>query len=215
MGAWWNSGTRTGYAELMRSLTRSTLLVAFCLALWGCTTRLAPDPGELGGSETVMFGHIAARLTAPTTRAYPPEIRFFELVHRESGERFRVDVHGADSPLVLVIPAGTYEMNRIMINEGAFQAMANPGPKFRVAADSVTYIGTWTFGIAAPTYDRKIALTVTDELGEAKAFLFSRYETLSNRPITTELPTPPSSVTRLYETDPYPLIWWFRRHHTT
>lgn len=199
----------------MRLLQGTAILLGCCLVLAGCATRLGPVPKAVTGKETIAFGHIAARLTAPSTRAYPPEIRFLELFNRETDERFRIDVQAAESRLVLAVPPGTYELSRIMINEGAFQAMANPGPTFRVATGTVTYIGTWTFGIAAPTYDRKIALTVSDDLGEAKAELASRYPSLSTRSITTELPTPPDSVTRLYETDPYPLIWWFRRHHTT
>lgn len=206
---------RVGYAEVMRFLQATALPVALGLLLAGCATRVAPAASELKGNETIAFGRIAARLTAATTRAYIPEVRFFELIRHETGERFRVDVQAADAPLVLTLPPGTYELGRIMISEGGFQAMADLGPTFHVGADTVTYIGTWTFGIAAPTYDREIALTVSDELGQAREKLSSSYPALSARSITSALPSPQKSVTRLHETDPYPLIWWFRRHHTT
>lgn len=203
------------YKGVMRRLSGCIGFLVLSAALAGCATKLGPIPARVTGSETIAFGQVAARLSAPTSRYYTPQIRFLELVNRETDERFRIDVQAAESPLVLAIPAGTYEVSRVMINEGAFQAMANPGPVFQVGAATVTYIGTWTFDIAAPAYNRKITLTVHDELDKAKADLSSRYPVLSTRPITTRLPTPPDSVARLYEKQPYPLIWYFRRHHTT
>lgn len=199
----------------MRPLAGAALVIGFCVLLTGCAARLGPFPPTLTGDETLAFGHVSTRLTAPSTRYFAPEIRFLELANQDTGERFRIDVQAAESSLVLALPPGTYELSRIMINEGAFQAMANPGPVFQLGAGTVTYVGTWTFGIAAPFYDRKLTLSVSDELGEATTELTARYPALSTRSIISGLPAPAESVTRLYETEPYPLIWYFRRHHTT
>lgn len=136
-------------------------------------------------------------------------------MNHDTGERFRIDVRAVDSKLFLKLPPGAYELSRIMINEGAFQSLATPGPTFNIEPRKVNYIGTWRVGIGSPTYNRKISVTIANDLSVASQDLLARYPRLSTPSITNQLPTPTESVTRLYETDPYPLIWWFRRHHTT
>lgn len=193
------------------------LALLLLVAAWqvGCATRVAPTAPSLEPSDTVAFGRITVGLTGPTTRIYPPMVRFFELTNHDSGQRYRIDVKAVKSELFLKLPPGTYELSRIMINEGAFQSLANPGPTFTIEARKANYIGTWQVGVGSPTFNRRISVTVGDDLAAASQDLLARYPRLSTPSITSQLPTPTESVTRLYETEPYPLIWWFRRHHTT
>ncbi len=194
-----------------------SLALVLVLSAWqlGCATRVAPAAGSLEPSDSVAFGRIEVGLTGPTTRIYPPMVRFFELTNRDSGKRFRVDVQAVDSELFLKLPPGTYELNRLMINEGAFQSLANPGPTFSIEPQRANYVGTWRVGVGSPNFNRQISVTIANELPAASEALLSRYPRLSSPSIISQLPTPTESVTRLYETEPYPLIWWFRRHHTT
>ncbi len=200
--------------DLRNSLFRVVPLFLSALML-GCATKLATIAPALEASDSVAFGRITVGLSGPTTRIYPPMVRFFELTNHDSGERFRIDVLDDDSDLFLKLPPGSYELSRIMINEGAFQSLANPGPMFKVEPRKANYVGTWRVGVGSPTFNRKISVTIADDLSVASQELLSRYPRLSMPSITNQLPTPTESVTRLYETEPYPLIWWFRRHHTT
>ena len=202
----------------MRCRFVSCLLAAvFGVALVqsGCATRIPVVLSEVAATDTLAFGRVHVTLSGPTTRAYPPTLRFFEVVNETTGERFRVDVQSDDASLFLKLPPGEYELSRVVINEGAFQAASNPGPLFRVEPDQINYVGTWQFGVASPTYDRKVLLSVANEVEAASRELETRYPELRGRGILTRLPDPPESITRLYEVDPYPLIWWFRRHHTS
>ncbi len=200
--------------DLRNSLFRVVPLFLSALMM-GCATKLATIAPALEASDSVAFGRITVGLSGPTTRIYPPMVRFFELTNHDSGERFRIDVLDDDSDLFLKLPPGSYELSRIMINEGAFQSLANPGPMFKVEPRKANYVGTWRVGVGSPTFNRKISVTIADDLSVASQELLSRYPRLSMPSITNQLPTPTESVTRLYETEPYPLIWWFRRHHTT
>ena len=207
-----------GYDGAMSILWQRRVFLGIAAALLvhvGCATRLSPIPSNVHPAETVAFGRILIVLTGPTTRAFPPELRFFELVGKETGERYRVDVHSADAAIVLKLPPDQYELSRILINEGAFQAMATPGPTFRVNEGGINYIGTWQFGVASPTYDRKVLFSLGGDIERASEDLFGKYPQLAERALFTELPMPADTVTRLYEVDPYPLFWWFRRHHTS
>ena len=182
---------------------------------YGCATKVALAPSALTPGDSVAFGRVNVQLTGPVSRIYAPELRFFEVVNRDNDERFRVDVNAAEAALALKLPPGDYELTRIMINEGAFQAMATPGPTFRVDPGRLNYLGAWRFDISSPTYGRKIELVITSELDEATQSIRAQYPNLSEVPVVSQLAAPARSGTRLYEVTPYPRIWWFRRHHTT
>ncbi|MFQ5991580.1 MAG: hypothetical protein ACE5NA_03995, partial [Nitrospiraceae bacterium] len=157
---------------------------------------------------------VQTALAGPTTRVYLPELRFIEVYNRTTGGRYRVDVESTDELFFLKLPPGEYEVNRIMIHEGAFQAMANLAPTFQVSGEALNYIGTWRFGVDSPQYGRMVVVTVVSELDQAAAEAIARYPGWSGHPILTQLPEPAISESRLYEVPPYPRIWWFRRHHT-
>ena len=184
----------------------------------GCATRVDPSPQQLAETEGLAFSRVRTVLTGPTTRAYLPELRFLELYNRTTKERFRIDVQQADSVIYLQLPPGEYELSRIMINEGAYQSAAAPGPVFRIPQipnGGVTYLGTWRLGVSSPRYGREVLLSFVEELDETWPIVIDRYPGLRDRPITTVLPNPVLSETSLYEVPPYPRIWFFRRHHTS
>ncbi len=201
-------------SQILRSLA-SGIVAVVCLLNAGCATPIASVPLELHQDDTVAFGRVRVFLTGPTTRAFLPEMRFFELVSQETGNRYRIDIGSADAPMYLSLPPGKYELTRIMINEGAFQAMANPGPTFLVRPNRLNYVGTWQFEVSSPTYDRKVQLSAVMNLDKAIQDLRARYPKLSAAHVHALPLKPGSSVARLHEVDPYPLIWWFRRHHTS
>ena len=186
-------------------------------ALFGsCATELASTPESLEASASVVFGRAVTVLTGKTTRWYGPAVRFFELANRHTNERFRVELRSNDKLFVLQLPAGEYVLSRVQISEGPFISMADFQSTFQVAADQVTYLGTWRFGVDTPRYGRMVVVSAVQEQEDqeqAERQLMARYPDLEGRPIAMVLPIPASAESRLYEVMPYPRYSrYFRRH---
>lgn len=127
-------------------MTMSRLLNPFILlALLGCTTTLPalPESSELAPSVpsdgAVVVGHVMTVLIGPTTRAYAPELRFFEIVNTATQDRVRIEVESEDRWFILPLPPGEYELSRLQISEGGFLATAGLSPGFKVVHGQVTY----------------------------------------------------------------------------
>ncbi len=186
----------------------------------GCVTRLPvllpsqADPLQAG--ESLVFGRVLAILTAPSTRTYEPEIRFFELLNRSSGERFVILVGSRDQVFAVKLPVGHYELSRVQISEGPFMSMADLEASFQVGADPIVYLGTWRFGVDQPRYGRMVLLSLVqdqEDRGRTEREILARFPALSGRPISTLLPAPATSESRLYEVMPYPRYSpYYRRH---
>ena len=186
-------------------------------ALFGsCATELASTPESLEASASVVFGRAVTVLTGKTTRWYGPAVRFFELANRHTNERFRVELRSDDKLFVLQLPVGEYVLSRVQISEGPFMSMADFQSTFQVAADQVTYLGTWRFGVDTPRYGRMVVVSAVQEQedqAQAERQLMARYPDLEGRPIAMVLPIPASAESRLYEVMPYPRYSrYFRRH---
>lgn len=181
----------------------------------GCATSLPVISDHAEPQKGVVVGKTIAVLIGQTTRYFQPEIRFFEVVNRETDQRFRVDVNSGNQFFILDLPPGDYTLTRIQIHEGPFLATATPSPpQFHVQPGDVTYVGTWRFGIESPQYERMVLISAVSEEKAVRKTLEEQYPDLATKPITTSLLTPPASETRLYEVPPYPRVWYFRRHHT-
>ncbi|MDT3777165.1 hypothetical protein PJI16_06300 [Nitrospira sp. MA-1] len=198
----------------MKEIRTLMLVLGIAFPFLGCATNMAPLPANLSVDQTIVFGKVQASLTGPTTRWYTPQIRFFELMNLTTKEWFRVDIESADSPFFLALPPGEYELVRLQINEGAFRSMAQLNSTFEVSRGGLNYLGIWEVKIHPPTYLRLVDVSVETDLEDAKAQVLSLYPDLAGLPITSQLPTPRDSETRLVEISPYPRVWWFCRHLT-
>ncbi len=186
----------------------------------GCATRVAALPpteaDPLQAGESFVFGRVLAILTAPSTRTYEPEIRFFELLNRSSGERFVVSVESRDLVFAVKLPVGQYILTRVQISEGPFMSMADLNANFQVGPDPIVYLGTWRFGVDQPRYGRMVLLSLVQDQenrGKTEQEILARFPALSGRPISTLLPEPATSESRLYEVMPYPRYSpYYRRH---
>ncbi len=182
----------------------------------GCATTL-PIEGtitEQGGA--IAVGPVVVVITGKTKRIYEPAVRSFELFHRQTGERFQVEVQSDDLQFTLALPSGEYELSRVQINEGPFMSMAQLSTDFVLGERSITYLGTWRFGVDSPRYGRMVVLSViADEHGlqEATDLIKVTYPAYEGEPILTVLPSPAESESRLYEVMSYPRIpRYFQRH---
>lgn len=194
----------------------SMSVLAVCLLLAGCATNLPSTPEAADVKMPVVFGRAVALVTGKTTRWYEPEVRFFELVNRQTNERFNIDVQSDDKLFVLQLPAGEYELSRVQIGEGPFMSMADFSSIFEIGMDHVTYLGTWRFGVDTPRYGRMVVIsTVHDEKDQAEAErqVVAKYPALEGHPVAAVMPVPNQAESRLYEVMPYPRYpRYFRRH---
>lgn len=200
---------------MMIKLTASCL---FCLvaALTGCAKSLpstsdTPFMGEL----PIIVGRAVTVLMGPTNRWYGPEVRFLELVNRDSGQRYQVMVESEDRQFTLEVPPGEYVLSRVQISEGPFMSLADLHETFTVLPDLINYVGTWRFGVDMPKYGRKVLVSIVEE-DEGRRLVAARFveqhPEWSDRPISTALPLPVTAESRLYEVAPYPRVHrYFRR----
>ena len=195
-------------------------LAVLMTLLYGCTPVLEALPagsseGGVCNSATILRGRVTTGLTGPSTRPFVPKLQFFELVNTTLGHRVRINVESDDTSFVLPLPPGDYQLTRVGISEGAFQALAEIGAGFMLSEGTMTDIGTWHLSIESPQYDREIVFSSSSEPNDHIKSTMGAYPCLSTRSVVSTSVYPAAVETRLYETAPYPRIWWFRRHHTT
>lgn len=192
------------------------LAAAEGLAQSGCAIELAARPEQVEVQPPLVFGRAVALLTGESSRAYEPQVRFFEVMNRESNECFSVGVRSDDTVFVLPLPAGDYTLTRVQISEGPFMSMADYDATFHVGGGGLTYVGTWRFGVDSPRYGRMMVVSaIQDQQDQALAeqTLIRQFPHLQGQSVTTELPNPVQAESRLYEVMPYPRYpRYFRRH---
>lgn len=191
-------------------------LGVLCLILSGCATDLPVTVAPADVSGALVVGRVVTVITGESQRLYAPELRFFEMIHTESQERFKVDVQSEDEYFSLSLPPGHYELNRVQISEGPFLSMAQLSASFVLKPDVTTFLGTWHFGVDSPKYGRQVVVSMTcDEQDQERAHQFVKdtYPTFNARSPVMLVPEPPHDEARLYEVMPYPrILGYFRRH---
>jgi hypothetical protein len=190
--------------------------VALLIILNGCVTDLPITGDSTNEAGSLAVGRIETMITGETKRIYEPSIRSFELVNRQTQERFRVDVRSDDQQFTLSLPPGEYELNRVQINEGPFMSMAQLSASFALQQGAITYLGTWRFGVDSPRYGRMVVLSmIVDEQDrdQAEEVIRQRYPARDVQSVVTVLPDPTESEARLYEVMSYPRVpRYFQRH---
>lgn len=182
----------------------------------GCTTSLPAVPETSAAPTTVVVGRAITVLTGERRRIYPPEVRFIELVNRQTNERYQVEINSPDRRFVLPLPPGDYELNRVQISEGPFMSMADLSADFTIGREPITYVGTWRFGVESPGYFRKVAVSIVSDEEDRVDSVESatdHYPSLEHRPVVMALPDPATAEAKLWEVAPYPRYpRYFRRH---
>ena len=197
-------------------LRRSLLCLVIFAAFVGCgTTIRSPEMTLTAENNAILFGQISTQLTGPTTRAFQPEVQFFELVHQETGRQYRIEIDAQISPIVFAVIPGNYVLTRIMIREGAFRAMANFEWSFRLEENTVNDLGRWDIMVSSPAYNRTIQIEASSRSEDMLMDLHRRYPTFTDFPIVTQNLTPSAMKSRLFEMSPYPKFRYFNRHHST
>ena len=186
------------------------------MTLSGCATELPVTVAELDVSGTLVVGRVVTTVTGQLHRAYPPELRSFEVINTESEESYKVYVKSEDEYFSFSLPPGRYKINRVQISEGPFLSMAQLTGSFVLEPDVVTFLGTWRFGVDSPKYGRQVMLSIIHDEPDhqrAQQFVKDSYPTLDARPMVLLIPEPSHEQTRLFEVMPYPnYARYFRRH---
>lgn len=189
----------------------------FCLiGLWGCVTE-APITLQSGAAPMILVsGRAVAVITGDRRRRFEPEVRYLELTRRQTGERYSVTPEVGDKTFAFFLPAGQYELTRVRISEGPFMSIAQLSSSFSIGGESITYVGTWRFGVDSPRYGRMVLVSMVaedDVRQEAERTIRMRYPALGSETLTTVIPSPAETETRLYEVLPYPRYpKYFQRH---
>jgi len=192
-------------------------IAGITLSCVGCATVITPYDDVSQTSHPSVMGRIVAVIMGESSRIYEPEIRSFELEDQQSHERFTVKVQSDDRQFAITLRPGDYRLIRVQINEGPFMSMAEMNASFSVDQESLTYVGTWRFGVDIPKYGRMLSLSMVmdaTDRAQVEAMIAKQYPLLEGIPLVSVLPDPPTLETRLYEVMPYPRYpSYFRRHN--
>jgi hypothetical protein len=186
------------------------------VVLVGCATDLPPTVAPTEEATSLVIGRITTIITGETRRIYDPALRFFELVNRQTQERFRVDVQSDDQQFVLSLPPEVYELNRVQINEGSFMSLAQLSASFALERGAIAYLETWRFGVDSPKYGRMVLLSMTvneRDRALAEQVIKQGYPEHEIEAVVTVLPDPAESEARLYKVTPYPRIPRYVQRH--
>ena len=181
----------------------------------GCVSQLpaVPEVGSLPSN--VAVGRVVVVLTGERSRIYEPAVKSFEVENRQTQQRFNVHIESDNESFILPLAPGDYELTRVQINEGPFLSMAQLASTFSIGQDSVTYLGTWRFGVESPKYGRMVSVSMVSDEDDCEKALqtLAQDQQIDIKNIPTALPDPPELQTRLYEVMPYPRVpRYFRRH---
>ena len=184
--------------------------------LWGCVTEapIATQPGD--ARMILVAGRAVAVITGDRGRRFGPEVRYMELMHRQTGERYSVTVNAEDKVFIFFLPAGEYDVTRVQISEGPFLSMAQLSSSFSIGGEPTVFVGTWRFGIDSPRYGRMVLVSMISEehtRQRAEHTIGTQYPALKGEALPTVIPIPAETETRLYEVLPYPRFpKYFQRH---
>jgi len=191
-------------------------LCLFSCADLGCSTLRVPEEVGRAVEHTVAFGRVEAFVVPKTTRMYEAQVRFLEVVHCETGARYRIEVDGADTFFSLAVPSGPYEISRVQISKGPFLSMADFAVSFQAGPGPSTSVGIWRFGLETPRHGRIILLSAAKGEQDRETLdrhLRAAHPELSEGSLTVATLTPSSAPSRLFEVMPYPRVQsYFRRH---
>ncbi len=205
---------------MVRCLPRPLCLLGMALTLGiglsGCLTEAPTVVQPEDGRMVLVAGRAIAVITGERARKYEPEVRRVELLQRQAGVRYSVMIGGDNQTFAFFLPIGEYEVTRVQINEGPFLSIAQLASSFSIGGESIAYLGTWRFGVDSPRYGRMVLVSMVadDELRPLiEETIRAQYPAFASESLTTVVPFPAETVTRLYEVLPYPRYpKYFQRH---
>ena len=191
------------------------LALLLCLGLTACASDLPSQIKNYDASSPIVFGRVISEIAGHTTRIYPPQVRFFELMNRETKDRVQVLIESDDRTFSLQVAPGEYELTRVQVSEGPFMSMADYAIGFELGQGRL-YVGTWKFLVDIPRYGRMMSFSADlneEARTETERQLFREAPDARDIAVTDVALSPSHAEARLYEVMPYPRYpRYFRRH---
>lgn len=195
---------------------RGMMVGMFLGVICGCIAQLPAVPEAENTSPTVAVGRVVAIINGERSRRFPPAVRSFEILNRQTRERLIIEIKSDDERFVLPVIPGEYELSRVQISEGPFMSMAQLDATFIVHNGPITCVGTWRFSIDSPKYGRMVTVSMVEDeedRNRAVQFLNHTFASFDEGAVSTDLPDPSGLQSRLFEVAPYPRYSrYFRRH---
>ena len=180
---------------MRRSGRLSYLLAAASIAssLSGCAEFIRPvQPGDsvvAKPGDGLIFGRVAiirdGEDQMPALPRFPKEFGW-TLKQLKTGKQYVVSPLTEDGIFVLALPAGSYEVTKLMYEERVGLWEGRLPARFSVQPDGVTYLGTWEIEFTNLGPSSKILGKVANQIAEARDDLQQTYK-ITQKPITVGL----------------------------
>jgi len=195
---------------LKEALKIGWIVVTCGVLLTACVGVAQKDWQWKKGEEPTAFGLIKVRTTGSYSRGYQTQLRFFHLLNRGTGERFRVDVQSAAKAFILNLAPGDYEVVRVQFNEGPMMMEAHLSFQFQVRPNGTNYLGIWQFDVDTPRTQRMFRTKIFHEQPNWEEIPMMRG---APKPKTMEVFLPKLEIgeIRLFTVAPYPKISYYYR----
>ncbi len=179
------------------------VLLVIISGISGCVGSGARNTDDQMEESGVIVGFMQLEPNGPFFRRHQAEaeVRFFDIIHTETGERIRVEGPSNGEAIVRFLVPGTYSLFRLQIGEGPFRSETGLEMTFQVYPDTVTYLGLWRIRVDPPKTVRMIQMDVFAEAPDWDPFLES-YPDLRGRPMVLELLQPQRIQERLFAVAP-------------
>lgn len=162
------------------------------------------------GDQSLVFGGIALETIGPNPRQFPARLRFFDVINVSTQERTRVMVGAEAQTFSVFLLPGHYEVIRLQFNEGPFRAESSVTMRFHIAANQLTYLGTWQLKVDTPRTQRMVRMEVPQKNPNWEE-VFEGDPTLKGKFVVNSFPELTTRQARMYVVAPYPKVPYFYR----
>ena len=195
----------------MKEALKAGWMVVVCgVLITSCVGVAQKDWQWEKGEEPTVFGLINVKTTGSYSRGYQTQLRFFHLLNRGTGERFRVDVQSAAKAFILNLAPGDYEVIRVQFNEGPMMMESHVSLQFQVRPNGTTYLGIWQFDVDTPRTQRMLRTEIVHEQPNLEE-VSMMHRALNRKTMEVFLPKLGSEEIRLFTVAPYPKIGYYYR----
>ena len=169
----------------------------------GCAAHTAGHKAKPQVFTSTVLGVIKVESSGPYFRQFQTEaeVRFFDVRHRQTGERTRVNLDATSQVFAVPLAPGPYEIFRVQIGEGPFQSEAQVEFYFDVDTEKSVYLGIWHLQIDSPQTVRMLHWDILDDRFDLN-LIASLYPELKDQSIMVSLPQPQNSYVRLFAVAP-------------
>ncbi|WP_454064478.1 hypothetical protein [Candidatus Nitrospira salsa] len=186
------------------------IIAVYGLLLPSCATVEGQAEMSEEGEPSIVFGRIEVNEIGPNPRQFPARVRFVDVVHVPTQDWTRIKINPTSQTFAVSLSPGRYEMTRLQVTEGPFTAQSYLSGTFNIAANDVTYLGTWQLNVDTPRTQRMITFDVSDGSLNWDE-VFENYPAMKGKSVVNAFPKLVENQARLYAVAPNPKLKYFYR----